>query len=250
MIRFTYRHHRQDRSCVRTPPSSSPSAPPAPEIAPKIPNARPRSFASPANVTDSIDSAAGASIAANPPCATRAASSSANPFAAPPAADATANPDTPMMNSRLRPKKSQSRPPGSRRLPNARAYPVTTHCRSSVENPRACWAVGSAIFTMVESRMTISWARLKTMRASQRFGPPVRPGAAPSPRTARSDVSELMSRPAARACRARGPARSPGAPPRPRRAGTSARPGARSARTRSARRSRRARRARGRRLLG
>jgi hypothetical protein len=29
-----YRHHRQDRSSVSTPPSSSPTAPPAPAIAP------------------------------------------------------------------------------------------------------------------------------------------------------------------------------------------------------------------------
>ena len=33
-IRFTYRHQRQDRYSVSSPPSSSPTAPPAPATAP------------------------------------------------------------------------------------------------------------------------------------------------------------------------------------------------------------------------
>src|SRR5215469_8028188 len=57
--RFTYRHQRQDRYSVSTPPSSRPTAPPAPAMAPKTPNAFPRSFGS-VNVTVSTDSAAGA----------------------------------------------------------------------------------------------------------------------------------------------------------------------------------------------
>jgi hypothetical protein len=52
---------------VSTPPSSRPTAPPAPEIAPKMPNALPRSFGS-VKVIDSSDSAAGASAAPKTPC--------------------------------------------------------------------------------------------------------------------------------------------------------------------------------------
>ena len=44
------------------------------------------------------------------------------------------------MKVRLRPKRSAIRPPSSSRLPNASAYAVTTHCRSSSEKPRSRWA--------------------------------------------------------------------------------------------------------------
>ena len=42
--RFTYRHQRQDRYSVSTPPMSRPTAAPEPAIAPKIPNALLRSL--------------------------------------------------------------------------------------------------------------------------------------------------------------------------------------------------------------
>ena len=41
--RFTYRHQRQDSISVRMPPSSRPTAAPPPAMAPKMPNAFPRS---------------------------------------------------------------------------------------------------------------------------------------------------------------------------------------------------------------
>src|SRR5215471_18124082 len=164
---LTYRHQRQDRYSVRNPPSSSPTAPPAPAMAPKTPNALPRSAGS-VNVTVSVDSAAGASIAPNAPCAPRPITSTAKLFAAPPSAEAAAKPTSPMISIRRRPTRSDSRPPSSRRPPKASEYAVTTHCRSALENPRSCWAEGSAMFTIVASRTTISWASPTTPRIHQR----------------------------------------------------------------------------------
>ena len=51
---------------------------------------------------------------------------------------------------------SLRRPPASSRLPKAGAYAVTTYCRSLSENPSVRCADGSAMFTTVESRTTMS----------------------------------------------------------------------------------------------
>src|SRR5215468_11156099 len=164
---LTYRHHRQDRYSVRNPPSSSPTAPPAPAMAPNTPNALPRSAGS-VNVTVNVDRAAGASIAPNAPCAPRPITSIAKPVAAPPSADAAAKPTRPMISIRRRPSRSDSRPPSSNNPPKASEYAVTTHCRSALENPSACWAEGSAMVTIVASSTTISWASPTTPRIHQR----------------------------------------------------------------------------------
>src|ERR1700716_293509 len=58
--------------------------------------------------------------------------------------------------------------PTTSRLPNDSAYAVTTHCRSLLEKPSACWADGSAMFTIVASSTSISWATATTTRTSQR----------------------------------------------------------------------------------
>jgi hypothetical protein len=78
--------------------------------------------------------------------------------AAPPAAEASANPASPVRKITLRPNRSPSRPPSSSRLPKARAYAVTIHCRSTVVKCSASCAFGSAMFTIVASSTTISWA--------------------------------------------------------------------------------------------
>src|SRR4051794_38507904 len=62
MATLMYRHQRQPRCSVSTPPSSRPIAPPATPIAPKTPNARPLSAGS-VKVVVSSDSADGASSA-------------------------------------------------------------------------------------------------------------------------------------------------------------------------------------------
>ena len=119
-MRLTYRHQRQSRYSVSSPPSSRPTAPPAPAIAPKTPKALPRSFV-PSNVVVSSDSAAGASSAPKAPWHARAAISMPKLPAAPPTADAPAKPASPAMNVAFRPMMSVSLPPSSSRLPNASA---------------------------------------------------------------------------------------------------------------------------------
>jgi len=128
------------------------------------------------NVTVSVESAAGASIAPNAPCAPRPITSTAKLFAAPPSADAAAKPTRPMISIRRRPTRSDSRPPSSSSPPKASEYAVTTHCRSATLKPRSRWAEGSAMFTIVASSTTISCASPTTPRIHQRrAGPPVPP---------------------------------------------------------------------------
>ena len=119
-IRLTYRHQRQEKYWVRTPPRIRPTAPPPTATDPKTPNARPRSRGS-RNVLTRVPRAAGARMAPNAPCSVRAITSISNETAAPPSAEARANPARPVMNTRLRLNMSPSRPPGSSKLPNARA---------------------------------------------------------------------------------------------------------------------------------
>ncbi len=88
--------------------------------------------------------------------------------AAPAIAEAPAKPIRPTTKVRLRPKMSPIRPPSNSRLPKASAYAVITHWRLSSEKPRSAWAEGSAMFTIVASRTTISWASPSTARISQR----------------------------------------------------------------------------------
>src|SRR5271154_3007607 len=176
---LTYRHHRQDSVCVSTPPRSSPTDAPPPAIAPKTPTAWPRG-GEPANVTVKSDNADGASSAPKAPCSARAPTSIPKDWANPPIAEAPAKPISPAMNVHLRPNRSPSFPPSSNRLPNASAYAVTTHCRLSVEKPKDRCAEGSAMFTIVESRTTISCATPSRARIAQRLLPGSAPPAADS----------------------------------------------------------------------
>src|SRR5271165_3580322 len=179
---LTYRHHRQVSVCVSTPPRISPTDAPPPAIAPKMPNALARS-GEPANVTGSSDNADGASSAPNAPCSARAPTSIPKDWANPPMAEAPAKPISPAMKVHLRPNKSPSFPPSSKRLPNASAYAVTTHCRLSVEMPSDRCAEGSAMFTIVASRTTISCATPSRARTVQRRSPDAEPAADVTGRT-------------------------------------------------------------------
>ena len=71
---LTKKTQRQLSSCTSTPPSSSPTAPPAPAIAPQTASARLRSGPS-VKVVRMIDRAAGETIAPPSPCRPRATSS-------------------------------------------------------------------------------------------------------------------------------------------------------------------------------
>jgi hypothetical protein len=123
------------------------------------------------NVVVSNDSADGTSSAASAPWQARAVTSMVKLTEAPPTAETPAKPASPVRNVTFRPSRSASRPPSNSRLPNASAYAVTTHCRSTSVKCSARWAVGSAIFITVRSRTTISCARPITPKISQRRRP-------------------------------------------------------------------------------
>ena len=89
-------------------------AEPPPAIAPKMPNALPRSDGS-VKVVASSASADGASSAPKTPCSARAATSTPKDPAAPPRAEAAAKPSRPPTNAHLRPNRSPSLPPSSSR---------------------------------------------------------------------------------------------------------------------------------------
>ena len=82
-----------------------------------------------------------------------------NPTAAPPTADAAAKPSKPTSKVRRLPMMSDNRPPMSSSAPKASEYAVTIHWRLSVPKPSALCADGSAMFTIVVSSTTMSWAR-------------------------------------------------------------------------------------------
>src|SRR6266850_987986 len=166
--RLTYRHQRHDRYSVSAPPRISPMALPPAATEPKTPKARPRSRWL-VNVLTRVPRAAGARTAPKAPCSARAATRTTNEPAAPPIAEAIAKPTRLVINTHLRLKMSPSRPPTSSRLPNDSAYAVTTHWRSPLEKPSACWADGSAMFTIVPSSTSINWATAATTRTSQRL---------------------------------------------------------------------------------
>src|ERR1700722_17079837 len=135
-----------------------------------MPNALPRSFGS-VNVVVISDSAAGTSSAANAPWQARAVTSMAKLTEAPPMAETPAKPTSPVRNVTFRPSRSASRPPSRSRLPKAKVYAVTTHCRSTAVKCSARWADGSAMFITVRSRTTISCAMPITPKISHRRRP-------------------------------------------------------------------------------
>ncbi len=110
--------HSQPAHSVSMPPSSTPTAPPAPASAPQMPSALLRSAPS-VKVVVTIDSAAGATTAAPRPCTPRAMISHSDVVAKPPASEATENSPRPAMKTRRRPNRSAARPPSSRKPPNA-----------------------------------------------------------------------------------------------------------------------------------
>ncbi len=151
---FTNSTQRQLSPLVRIPPSSTPAAPPAPATAPQMPSARLRSAPS-EKVVVMIESAAGETIAAPRPWIARAAISHASDRASPPPSEANENTTRPIMNMRLRPSRSASRPPSSRNPPKVSVYAFTTHERSSREKCRWAPIDGSATFT-IDASITIT----------------------------------------------------------------------------------------------
>src|SRR5215469_6806564 len=165
---LTKNTQRQDRYVVSTPPRTSPTAAPAMLTAAYTPMARLRGGPS-GNVVVTRDRAAGATMAPPTPWIARAVSSQAWVVANPPNSEAAANKRTPAMNTRRRPRMSPARPPSSSRPPKVSAYALTTHSRPEPEKPSACWMWGRATFTIVASRITMSWAVAMTSRARPRW---------------------------------------------------------------------------------
>src|SRR5207248_86783 len=115
--RLTKKIHDQLRYEVRTPPTSTPTAPPIPEAAPHTPSATLRSRPS-RNVVTTIDSAAGTSNAPPSPCRARETISDPSDQASPESSELSVNTATPVTKSRRRPSRSASRPPKSSVPPN------------------------------------------------------------------------------------------------------------------------------------
>src|SRR4051794_3997485 len=156
---------RQLSASTITPPSSSPTAPPAPAIAPHTASARLRSVPS-ANVVRMIDSAAGETSAPPSPWRPRATSSIPSDCETPQTSEAPENSTMPAMNRRLLPSRSASRPPSSRNPPNISVYAFRTQVRFCSEKPRSILIVGSATLTTVASRTTMNCATATSARTA------------------------------------------------------------------------------------
>ena len=162
---LTKNTQRQLSTSTITPPSSSPTAPPAPAIAPQTASARLRSGPS-AKVVRMIERAAGETIAPPSPCAPRATSSMPSDCESPQISEAAANSAMPAMNSRRRPSRSARRPPSSRKPPNISVYAFRTHERLCSEKPTSSLIVGSATLTTVASRTTMNCATATSTRTA------------------------------------------------------------------------------------
>ena len=165
--KLTYSTHSQPGPEVRTPPRSTPAAPPEPATPPQMPSARLRSAPS-VKVFVTIESAAGDRSAAPRPWTARAAISHASLWASPPASDATANTISPAMNTRRRPSRSARRPPSRRKPPKVSTYALTTQESESCEKCSARPIEGSATLTMDASSTTTNCAVASRPSAIQR----------------------------------------------------------------------------------
>ena len=83
--------------------------------------------------------------------------------------DAAVKTTTPATKRRLRPKRSEARPPSRRKPPKTSVYALTIHWRLDTLKWSPCWIDGSATFTIVASRMTMNCAMQTSTSTSQRF---------------------------------------------------------------------------------
>ncbi len=102
------------------------------------------------------------------PCATRAAPIHSGAWAAPQTALAIVNSATPAMKTVLRLRASPRRPAGTSTMPNASAYPATTHWIVPLPASRPSRIDGRATLTMLTSSRVIAPASRQTARACQR----------------------------------------------------------------------------------
>ena len=141
--------------CVRMPPASSPTEPPAEATKPYTPIALAWSRGS-GNIVTIIPRITAEVIAPPTPCTKRAATSTPWLSDSPQRSEAAVKIPRPTMKTRFRPRMSPKRPASRSRPPNAIRYALTTQARLDWENPRSLWIEGSATFTTVTSRTIIS----------------------------------------------------------------------------------------------
>ena len=98
----------------------------------------------------------GVTIAAPMPWDARAAISSAVEGASAAAAEDAVKSAIPVMNMRLRPKRSPSAAPVSRSTAYASTYALTVHSSDWIEAPRSRWMLGKATLTTRLSRTTMN----------------------------------------------------------------------------------------------
>ena len=160
----------QERSWVRAPPTTRPTALPPMAIAAQTPSAFARSAPS-WKVVVMMASAAGEMNAAPKPWSARDPISIPELVASPSRSEAAVKTTRPKRNSLLRPSRSPARPPSRRKPPKTRVYAFTIHCRFASDRPRSFWIEGSATFTTVASSTTMNWAKQTRTRISQGFVP-------------------------------------------------------------------------------
>ncbi len=163
-------------SCTSTPPSGGPAAAATAPLADQIATARGRWGA--ANSTSTSARDVGNSAAAPTACATRAATSQPTDGAAAHRPEAATNTSAPAMKTRLRPRRSASRPAGTSSAANTIAYALSTHdSDASLAPPKLAWMSGNAMLTMNRSRLAMNVATHATTSTRLRLaaGPP--PGA-------------------------------------------------------------------------
>src|SRR3989441_5297617 len=165
--RFSRKMKCQSATCVSTPPSTTPTAPPADATKPQTLMALARSAGS-GKRSRITESATAWTIAPPMPWTPRAPMSSHCEVARPQASDAAVNSARPAMRTVRRPMRSAARPPRSRKPPNVRTYAFTTHARPACEKPRSRWIAGSAMFTIVASSTIISAPKQTSPSAAQR----------------------------------------------------------------------------------
>ncbi len=113
---FSQKIHCQAIPCTIAPPTNGPSATPRPLIPPQMPSAAPRRSGGKASLTSV--SVSGVTIAAPTPCRARAATRVSTEGASAAKALAVVKIETPIRNIRLRPNRSPSAAPVSRRTAN------------------------------------------------------------------------------------------------------------------------------------
>ncbi len=153
---FSQKIHCHEMPSTTAPPTSGPMATASPAIPDHAPSATPRRSRETAALKRV--SVNGVTIAAPNPCTERAAMSQSADGASAAAAEAAVKIPMPIMNMRLRPNRSPSAAPVSRKTANVSVYAFTVHSSSSSVAPRSTRMTGIAVETTRLSSTTMKSA--------------------------------------------------------------------------------------------